>query len=321
MSITPRNWMPLIGSPQERAIRLIHEKFDGEEVPFNLCLTINFHPDRTTPNGLPILEAIRRDGHVKSQFESGMSNGSLSAYEGGARWEWEQKAFFGIYDGCEAFERPKYGALDRRMTGGGGSPRFGSSYFRLKSHVLERATFCYPDSFFEPEDFCVVKKLSRLVWLVDSDDPDLLDDYIEAHIHGPIDVERDVDALVLDPVYKGTSVEDLADGLPCDVEWHAGFVTTVDVIECHPDYRGLEIVRIAKSLSNDGRLDPFILGQAVKSGAYEPQAVKKVWHYLARFGDKNKQAEQAGAGQSATRSASKSEGGEKPQPEAEGRSR
>lgn len=279
--------MPLIGSPQERAIRLIHEKFDGEEVQFNLGATINFHPDRTTPSGLPVLEAIRCDGLVKSQFESGMSNGSLSAYEGGARWKWEQSAFFGVYDSCEPFERPKYGALDRRMTGGGGSPRFGSSYFRLKLHVLERTTFCYPDSFFEPKNFCVAKKLSRVVRLADLDDPDLLDDYIEAHVHGPIDVERDVDALVLDPVYKETFVEDLADKLPCDVEWHSGFVTTVDVIERHPDYRGREIVRIAKNLSNDGRLDPYILGQAVESGAYEPPAIKKVWHYLARFGDQN----------------------------------
>ena len=283
--------MPLIGSPQERAIRLIHEKFDGEEVRFNLSVTINFHPDRATPSGLPVLDAIRCDGHVKSQFESGMSNGSLSAYEGGARWRWEQSAFFGVYDGCEPFERPKYGALDRRMTGGGGSPRFGSSYFRLKPHVLERTTFCYPDSFFEPKNFCVDKKLSRLVQIADLDDPDLLDDYIEAHVHGPIDVERDVDALVLDTVYKETSVEDLADKLSCGVEWHSGFVTTVDVIELHPDYRGREIVVLAKKLSNDGRLDPFILGQAVKSGAYEAQAIKKVWHYLARFGDQNKQAE------------------------------
>ncbi|TAG06755.1 MAG: DUF3626 domain-containing protein [Verrucomicrobia bacterium] len=285
----PRNWIPLIGSPQEKAIRLIREKFDGEEVPFSLSVTINFHPDRITPSGFPVLEAIQSDGLVKSQFESGMSNGSLSAYEGGARWKWEQSAFFGFYDNCAPFERPKYGSLDRRTTGGGGSPRFGSSYFRLKLHVLERTTFCYPDSFFEPKNFCVANKLSHVVQLADLDDPDLLDDYIEAHIHGPIDLERDVDELVLDPVYKKTFVRDLADKLPCDVAWHSGFATTVDVIERHPDYRGREIVSIAKDLSKDGRLDPFILGQAVESGAYDPQAIRKVWHYLARFGNKNNQ--------------------------------
>jgi hypothetical protein len=34
----------------------------------------------------------------------------------------------------------------------------------------------------------------------------------------------------------------------------------------------------------DGRLDPRNIGDAARTGGYDPQALKKVWHYLARFG-------------------------------------
>jgi hypothetical protein len=33
-----------------------------------------------------------------------------------------------------------------------------------------------------------------------------------------------------------------------------------------------------------GLLDPRIIGDAVDTGRYDPQALKKVWHCLARFG-------------------------------------
>ncbi|MFE7452686.1 hypothetical protein [Streptomyces griseus] len=34
----------------------------------------------------------------------------------------------------------------------------------------------------------------------------------------------------------------------------------------------------------DGMLDPRIIGDSARAGLYDPQAVKKVRHYLARFG-------------------------------------
>lgn len=34
----------------------------------------------------------------------------------------------------------------------------------------------------------------------------------------------------------------------------------------------------------DGRLGPLIPGAAAGTGRYGPQALKKVWHHLARFG-------------------------------------
>ena len=55
-----------------------------------------------------------------------------------------------LYDEREPSERPKYGSLNFSADPYGASPRFGSSYFRLAEHTLDRTTFCFPDSVFEP---------------------------------------------------------------------------------------------------------------------------------------------------------------------------
>ena len=293
-------WLPIAGSPQERVMRYFHERYAQAPDNGRFDVTINFHPDRRNRVGIPILECLRDDGVVKSQFETKTSNGGLTAYRGGDRWMWEHKAFAGIYDDVAASERPKYGALNHRCLGSGGSPRFGSAFLRLEPHILARTTFCYPDSYFNPEAFGIGTAVHHLIHSADVDDRDALDNYIEAHIHGPIDLDSDVQAIVLDPVFKGSAIEDLARKLPCDVEWHKGFRLHVSVAAEHPEYRGLVYVELARHLAHEGFIDPIILGEAVESGGYDPQQVKKVWHYLARFGDLNKQAEQDASANGAT---------------------
>ena len=83
----------------------------------------------------------------------------------------------------------------RRETGA--SPRFGSSHLRLRPEVLSRSTFCYPDSVFDPQHFGVASRMN-LISLAEADEKDRLDDYIEAHTHGPLLLRRDVEAVVLD---------------------------------------------------------------------------------------------------------------------------
>jgi hypothetical protein len=103
-------------------------------------------PDRLV-GGAPILEQMARDGVYRSQFETGVSNGGLTAYPGGDRWRWESRIFAGAYDDGPPASRPKYGALNFRKRRVGGSPRFGSAHFRLTAEALARTTFCYPDSY------------------------------------------------------------------------------------------------------------------------------------------------------------------------------
>ncbi|MCL9780129.1 DUF3626 domain-containing protein [Vibrio sp. S4M6] len=274
----------MVNRAVEQAIENIRLKSVGAESPIRCAVTINFHPDRYTSDNKSLLQAIANDGVLKSQFETGTSNGGLTAYTGGERWRWEHRVFDAAYDNASDSIRPKYGALNFRNYEMGASPRFGSSYFQLKPHTLERTTFCYPDSFFEPKDFAVYNRVKALIDKASSSNADLLDDYIEAHIHGVISLKDDVECVVLDPIYRSTLVEKHALNLAVPIKWHKGYELSLEEMNCHPDYRGQQFIDLAKELAPDGTINARILGAAVTEQGYDEQDVKKVWHYLARFG-------------------------------------
>ncbi|MFB9909488.1 DUF3626 domain-containing protein [Allokutzneria oryzae] len=245
-------------------------------------MNLNFHPDRIAGDR-PILTALAEDGVYRSQFETGTSNGGLTAHPGGDRWRWESRIFGAAYDDAPASERPKYGALNFRRRAAGAAVRFGSAHFRLTRETTRRTTFCYPDSVFEPVDFGVASRMS-LVDKAQADDKDQLDDYVEAHVHGPVRIGEDVEALVLDPCFRDTVVEQLADKLPCPVEWHHGFRLDVEELRSHADYRGGEIVELGVTLARNGYVDARIIGEAAHTRKYDEQSLKRLWHCVARFG-------------------------------------
>lgn len=276
-------WRPPAGSSAARAVACVAARSRGGPVDATLRVTANFHPERLH-GGVPLLVAMARDGVYRSQFETGTSNGGLTAHPGGDRWAWESRIFGGAYDDAPPAERPKYGALNWRRRAMGGSPRFGSAHLRFRPHVLPRTTFCYPDSSADPTDFGVADRMA-LVELAAADDRDPLDDHIEAHVHGPVRLDRDVEALVLDPCFRGTEIEAAARALPCAVDWHRGFRLHVDELRRHPEFRGPEIVALGERLAVDGWLTPAVLGDAARAERHDRQALKRVWHYVARFGD------------------------------------
>jgi len=269
---------------QKAAIAYVNARATGKPIDRALRITLNFHPDRAH-EAVHILDSLAQGGVYRSQFETRTSNGGLTAHPGGDRWQWESRIFNGAYDNASPTERPKYGALNYKRDQYGASPRFGSAYLRLKQDVLERSTFCYPDSVFEPEAFGTSGRMA-LIDLAMADDKDLLDDYIEAQVHGELRIAQDVEALVLDPCYHGTDVETLANILNCPIEWHSGFVLTVEEMARYPDYRGQEFVDLGKDIAKAGVLTPKIIGDEAATGKYDSQALKRVWHYLARFGRK-----------------------------------
>jgi hypothetical protein len=59
----------------------------------------------------------------------------------------------------------------------------------------------------------------------------------------------------------------------------------VSVLADRPDYRGQRIVDCALGLARDGYLDARIVGQAALAGRCDEQTLKRVWHYVARFGE------------------------------------
>lgn len=277
-----------------RAVEIVGARAGGPPLDRALRITIHFHPDQLS-NGRTVLEHLATDRTYRTQFETGTSNGGLTAHPGGDRWRWEHSMFAGIYDEAPAVVRPRYGALNHRRRGVGGAPRFGSAHLRLAGRVLDRATFCFPDSVFEPAALATADRFG--LWPVveafverERDDRleraegGLLDDYVEAHVHGGLDLGTDVEAVVLDPAHAGTEVEEAAHRLGVGVEWHGGFRVHVDTLAQHPDFRGPEVVELACQVGRDGWLDPVILEAARRQGRHHPQQLKLLWHCVARFG-------------------------------------
>lgn len=206
-------------------------------------IALHFHPDRLDPNMKSVAEALLEQGVYKSQFETFLSNGSVSAFSGGERDVWENKMFGGAYqiNGSTNSERPKYGALNVMLHPDGPAPRFGSCYFLLSTEVSQRCTYTYLDSHQDPEEkgtyeefdlvlaalmrdvfynnFAIGERNLTVQKLIDhmlinleksfrnpsNQEPHRnLDHYIEAQVHGDISLEKDVKILVADPSFKGT---------------------------------------------------------------------------------------------------------------------
>jgi hypothetical protein len=267
---------------QRRALAHVAARAKGGPADGDWRVNLHFHPDRRF-GGEPILAAMAGEGRYRSQFETGTSNGGLTAYPGGDRWRWESRLFGGAYDEAPAAARPVYGALNFRRRTIGGAPRFGSAHFRLSRECLARSTFCYPDSFLEPVDVGIASRMALPAKAL-ADDKDLIDDYIEAQVHGPVLLGEDVEALVLDPCFRDSEVEQLAKALPCALEWHPGRRLLVEDLRGRPEFRGQHIVDLGLSLARNGHLDARIVGDAARTGEHDEQELKRVWHYIARFG-------------------------------------
>jgi hypothetical protein len=221
---------------------------DDEALLDSVCrggsLTLNFHPDRLLADGRSVAEALCDDGVYRSQFETGISNGGLTAYPGGDRDMWERALFAGAYHapGVAARERPKYGGLNLMNHLNGACPRFGSCHVRLGHAATDRATLIFGDSVANPTDIGLTSAfapvLAPLLEAIASGAgalgragvdvrsfvegvmrgdhvhrrgvfaPEMthtLDDYIEAQVHGELRLAVDVEAVVIDPAFRDTA--------------------------------------------------------------------------------------------------------------------
>ncbi|UVI32913.1 DUF3626 domain-containing protein [Paenibacillus spongiae] len=306
------------------------------------CVTVNFHPDRVLPSGITVIEGLLREGRYRSQFETFVSNGSRTAYPGGDRDRWEELLFGGAYHTPDVphDERPKYGALNIMNYGDGAAPRFGSCYLKLRPQVSDRCTFTFGDSHLGPEcigtgdifepllasvvDVMVSERMAlgtpiadlksfteRILHLQTTDGLPFsgipgraLDNYIEAQIHGDIDLMNDVAALVADPSFAGTVIGDgllrLCSHYGIGLYWHSGFQLETEAVP--DDFRGPAMPPLARRLDQQftspaGFVDAAAIGRAAASlqahpqqwrdwGSYEEtlQHLKQLWHVLVHFG-------------------------------------
>ncbi len=282
---------PLLTAAQRHAWQTVHARREAMHAPPVADtppwpIHVHFHPDWRV-GGRMVMEHLATQGRYRSQFETGISNGSYSPTVGGQRWQWEHDWFGGAYDQAPVSERPTYGAPDVARRPTGAAPRFGSAHLRLKHEVALRSTFCDPDSFWQPTHW---GSHAQMDWAqlqcMTLDDP--LDRYVEAHIHGDLLLPRDVAAVVLDPSHADTEVAFRAVRCGVAVEYHSGFRADAAALCASAGYRGADIQTAALRLLQDAQapaLTPALLGRAHAENMWEPAVLKKVWHCVAGLGD------------------------------------
>jgi hypothetical protein len=270
---------------------------------------------------------------VSSGSTSGVAGGRRDEWErvlfggryhkGGASWK----------------ERPKYGALQLVDHPDGPCPRFGSCYFVLRPEVSSRCTFTPLGSqgdragersgtleVFEPVMAELVRHLesvplplgceglnftelvsrmkAALPFAPGGGSPEQmgrsLDSFVEAQVHGPVELARDVEMLVADVSFRVTEVgrliERLASANMIRLRWHPGF--RLPAGDFPEEFRGFETRRVAERVAVDGVVDAASLGAGendfrVSPGAWQDfgsesevlTKFRRVWHVLVLSGE------------------------------------
>jgi hypothetical protein len=70
-----------------QAIDHVAERSSGGPLDRSTPVTLHFQPDLMVGD-VSTIEAMVADGVYRSQFETGTSNGGLTAHVGGDRWNW-----------------------------------------------------------------------------------------------------------------------------------------------------------------------------------------------------------------------------------------
>jgi hypothetical protein len=289
-----------VTSPAERAVAHVRSLGSPGQVP-PASITVSFHPDRLLVDGSTVAERLVAEGRYRSQFETGISNGGLTAFPGGDRDVWEQRMFAGAYRSAERVDRPIYGALNLAGHPDGASPRFGSCHLRLAPAVSTRATFSHGDSVTEPTVVGTadafggiwaalldeVARTGRALgvaagspaqWVAALGAPRTaagrcLDDYVEAQVHGGLTLAGEVEAVVADPSFRGTPTAALLSRLAPALEYHPGFL--LPPADFPDDLRGPETPRVAAFVAarfGVELLSAEVVGRAAAAVVRSPQA-------------------------------------------------
>jgi predicted nucleotidyltransferase len=246
-----------------------------------------------------------------------------------------------------SIDRPKYGSLEVMYHPDGAAPRFGSCYLVLHSEVTKRSTFTYGGSqedvaldrsgtcdTMDPVMAALMNDIEREHGGLGADglgiaelleqlthgicrpfqDPSTrplgraLDSFVEAQVHGRIDLRNDVERLVADPSFRGGLTGELliAIGVKYNIplNWHPGFVLPVTQV---PDkFRGFPVLPLAQRIAGQGTLDAAKIGAAANSMILDPDSWKtwgsfdytltqfrRLWFVLVVYGTPNQDFQKA----------------------------
>ncbi|MBF0547662.1 MAG: DUF3626 domain-containing protein [Candidatus Riflebacteria bacterium] len=156
---------------------------------------------------------------------------------------------------------------------------------KLINHLLTKLEVPFPYPAEDPAEISLGRNLNH---------------YIEAQVHGDILLSRDVQLLVADPCFRGSSIEKDFQGLcgkyEIELLWHGGFRLPVNKVP--EDFRGPNMPSLAKRVSTKDYVDALMIGKAAADlsnnpekwadrGTYEVvlQELKCLWHVIVQFGE------------------------------------
>ena len=133
----------------------------------------------------------------------------------------------------------------------------------------------------------------------------VLDSCVEAQVHGPINLQHDVERLVIDPAFDGTAtgetLNEISRKYAIPIQRHCGFQLPVDAVP--DDFRGPAIPRLARRIAANGQVDAAVIGAAEAMlyskpelwqdwGSHEEtlQHLKQLWHVLVQYGERARQS-------------------------------
>jgi hypothetical protein len=190
-------------------------------------ITVNLHPERVV-NDTPMIDGLEHQGRYRTQFETKVSGSPVASggEAGGSRDNVEKRLFRGAYHEHELVphERPIYGALNGELAAFGGAPGYGLSHLVLEPSVRARSTISHTDSlhlgpdeigtFEHPHHVLLALPDNKLMAMLEiaigrasrvQDHPEQM--YFEVQVHGPVELDQDIQALVVEKRLAGTDVE------------------------------------------------------------------------------------------------------------------
>ena len=127
----------------------------------------------------------------------------------------------------------------------------------------------------------------------------VLDSCVEAQVHGPINLQWDIERLVIDPVFDETPTGEILNEISrryqIPIQRHCGFQLPVYAVP--DDFRGPAMPKLARRIAKNGLLDAAVIGAAEATlysqpelwrdwGSHEEtlQHLKQLWHVVVHYG-------------------------------------
>lgn len=172
------------------------------------------------------------DPYYRNQFETKTTGGSTDLAR---RRKWESSLFNQIYNEADHSDRVKYGLLNITNTIFDNTAKiYGDSYFILNNNIKKRCSFTYGDScnfpttysFLYPNQFLNKLPENFTNYIINNKFEKLnnmLNTYIEVQIHGDIKIDRDIDKIMINKIYKheneGVLLENISAKYNIPIEW------------------------------------------------------------------------------------------------------